>query len=64
MQFLEHIGWSGLVLMDDIHYDYFPELKKMWESLDYEKYNLTEIGHWSGTGLINFGNKYKIKIVD
>jgi len=64
LKFLEGTGWSGLILLDDIAYDEFPELKKMWDTLDYDKYNLTEIGHWSGTGMINFGNKYEIEIID
>lgn len=63
IDYLKNIGWSGLLLLDDISWNDFPELKSFWKNLKYEKYDLTDIGHFSGTGLINFGNKYSIKVV-
>jgi hypothetical protein len=63
LRFLEEKDWKGLLLLDDIT-DEWPAIKKMWDELPYEKYDLTDIGHWSGTGLINFGKTYDIKIVD
>jgi predicted O-methyltransferase YrrM len=64
LKHLEEIGWSGLLLFDDIAWDDFPEMKKIWSSIEYEKYELTDVGHFSGTGLVNFGNKYDIQIVE
>ena len=61
-KFLEDIGWSGILLLDDIGPDW-KEMNSMWNSLPYEKYDVTDIGHFSGTGLINFGNKHEIKMV-
>lgn len=58
----EEKKWSGILLMDDTDTDTFPEFKKYWQELNYEKYDLTDVGHHSGTGLINFGNKHKIVI--
>lgn len=63
LRFLEEKGWKGLLLLDDIT-DEWPAIKKMWDELPYEKYDLTDVGHWSGTGLINFGKVYDIEIVD
>jgi hypothetical protein len=63
IKFLEEKGWKGLLLLDDIT-DEWPAIKEMWDAFPYEKYDLTDIGHWSGTGLINFGKTYNIKIVD
>jgi len=37
-------------------------IKKYWNELPYEKYDLSDIGHDSGTGLINFGKKHLIQI--
>jgi hypothetical protein len=53
--FIDHlikVKWSGLMLMDDIHY--FDDLKRLWGQLQLEKYDLTHVGHWSGTGLLCF----------
>lgn len=50
---LRSIGWSGTLIMDDIHH--FPELQIIYDKLAEEKYDITSIGHWSGTGVISFG---------
>lgn len=62
-KFLEEKGWSGLLLLDDIGIDWL-DMWKMWNSLPYEKFDVTDVGHYSGTGLINFGKKYEIEIVN
>lgn len=71
VDYLKSINWSGLLIFDDIRCicnccasHVFPELEKYWNSLDEEKYDLTDVGHDSGTGLINFGKKHKITIKD
>jgi hypothetical protein len=61
LQFLLDKGWSGLLLLDDIGPPW-PAIQSWWNSLPYEKYDLTDIGHWSGTGLVNIGDKFKIRI--
>lgn len=58
------LGWEGIILLDDISETLWPEINKMWNSLPYEKYDLTDIGHMSGTGLVNIGNKFKITIIE
>jgi hypothetical protein len=62
LDYLKKINWSGLLLLDDIKCDRFLELEKYWNTLNEEKYDLTDIGHDSGTGLINFGKKHTITI--
>ncbi len=49
---LHEIGWKGLLLLDDIHLN--NEMKEFWENIKEEKHDITSIGHWSGTGLVEF----------
>lgn len=44
--------WHGLMLMDDIRI--VPILTAIWNRMPLEKYDLTDKGHWSGTGLVVF----------
>lgn len=53
LEFLDVNNWHGLLLMDDINE--YPALTKIWANLDKKKYDLTHKGHWSGTGLVVFG---------
>lgn len=52
-------GFKGLMLLDDI-YEH-DEMKRWWKEVEdgaaeggYKAYDLTKIGHWSGTGLVDF----------
>ena len=50
---LVRLGFKGLLLLDDIHLN--PEMTALWQWLPCErKLDLTDIGHWSGTGLCVF----------
>jgi hypothetical protein len=51
-EFLKENKYKGLVMCDDIHLN--EPMKKWWETITEDKYDLTEKGHWSGTGLIHF----------
>jgi len=62
IQFLEEINWKGLLVFDDIGPEW-PALVNMWNNFEYEKHDLTDIGHWSGTGLINFHTDFTIKVI-
>jgi predicted O-methyltransferase YrrM len=58
MQFsnkLEQINYNGYVLCDDVDTNMFP-LRVWFESINRNKYHLTEIGHLTGSGLVDFGN--------
>jgi predicted O-methyltransferase YrrM len=49
---LEKYKYKGLVILDDIHLT--EQMKKLWSSIPHEKHDITQYGHWSGTGIINF----------
>jgi len=49
-------GFRGLVLLDDIHHPDISmrePMEKMWEELHWPKWDVTHVGHWSGTGLVS-----------
>lgn len=49
---LRLIKWKGIVIMDDIVI--FPELAKLWDEIPERRADWTDIGHYSGTGIIWF----------
>jgi hypothetical protein len=51
-KFLKEINYQGFVICDDIWY--FKEMRdNFWYNIPYEqRYDLTEMGHWSGTGVL------------
>jgi hypothetical protein len=53
-QLLQEIGYSGFVVWDDIWY--FKEMRNnfWYEIPDRQRYDLTLLGHWSGTGVTVF----------
>jgi len=62
MEFLEDKNWKGIILLDDIG-PAWPEVEDMWNSISEPKLDVTEVGHMSGTGLVNFGSKHVISLV-
>ena len=50
LDFLIDNNWHGKLLLDDINLN--QEMKNFWNGISHEKYDLTDIGHWSGTGLV------------
>jgi hypothetical protein len=51
-EYLKSINWKGILLLDDIHLN--EPMKKFWNRIEEKKYDITNIGHWSGTGLVVF----------
>lgn len=58
-------GYQGLLFLDDIHLN--PEMKKWWaelqenaSSMNYRCFDLTAIGHSTGSGLVDFSGKVEI----
>jgi hypothetical protein len=49
---LHDIGWKGVLILDDIHLN--EPMREFWKSITEEKYDATNIGHWSGTGVVLF----------
>lgn len=54
-EYLKEKNWNGILIYDDIYFN--PAMTEMWKSIDIEKYDLTRIGHSSGTGVVIFDNK-------
>ena len=49
---LKSINWKGILILDDIHLN--EPMKNFWNRIEEKKYDITNIGHWSGTGLVVF----------
>lgn len=56
---LLNTNFKGFLICDDININ--DDMKKFWNSIDKEKYDISDIGHWSGTGIVNFSDE-KIEI--
>jgi hypothetical protein len=70
---LQAIGYRGLLLLDDIHLN--DEMKEWWRELQagaegppgadggppYRAYDVTAVGHTSGTGLVDFSSRLTVK---
>jgi len=52
--FLKENHFKGLLVLDDIHLN--DPMRRFWGSIDMPKEDLTDIGHWSGTGIVDFGS--------
>lgn len=50
--YLFEINYKGYLICDDIFLN--TGMKDWWESIQIEKYDITELGHFSGTGIVNF----------
>jgi hypothetical protein len=62
--YLKDINYTGFVICDDIWY--FKEMRdNFWYKIpNSNKYDLTDIGHWSGTGIIAFNNNHNLQKYD
>lgn len=54
-QHLQQSGFKGLLVLDDIHLN--PEMEAFWENISEPKWDATRLGHWSGTGLVDFSRQ-------
>jgi SAM-dependent methyltransferase len=50
---LKEINYKGLWFLDDIHLN--PAMRAFWSSIEEPKEDITDLGHWSGSGLVDFG---------
>ena len=57
---LASTNFNGFLICDDINLN--DGMKDFWNSIDKEKYDISELGHWSGTGIVNFSDE-KIEII-
>ena len=58
--------FEGILMLDDIHFN--QEMGQWWKELQdnadqwgFKAYDLTSVGHFSGTGLLDFSGKLVIK---
>ena len=51
--YLKENNYSGLLFLDDIHLN--SSMKSFWSSIVEPKEDITDLGHWSGSGLVDFG---------
>ena len=49
---LDAAGYEGLLLLDDVHLN--AAMQDFWSRISLEKFDLTPLGHCSGTGLVRF----------
>ena len=59
--YLKSINYNGFIICNNIWY--FKEMRdKFWYKINHEeRYDITDVGHWSGTGIINLNNDVKFK---
>jgi hypothetical protein len=50
--YLVLINYKGYLLLDDIHLNF--EMEKFWGNINKEKYDITNIGHITGSGVVYF----------
>jgi predicted O-methyltransferase YrrM len=50
MAALRGMGYQGIVVLDDIRLN--DQMKTFWANIPERKYDLTQYGHWSGTGVV------------
>ena len=55
-RYLSDIGYTGFVVYDDIWY--FKSMRNnLWYKIpESQRYDLTEVGHWSGCGIVSFND--------
>ena len=50
--FLKKNKYQGLLFLDDIHLN--QSMEDFWNSITENKEDVTDVGHWSGSGLVDF----------
>ena len=59
MNKLYKMGFSGIILLDDIHHPQPKErilMENLWKNINLKKYDVTKYGHFSGTGIVIMNN--------
>ena len=54
LDFLERNNYRGLLILDDIYLN--ATMMALWERIPLPKEDVSDIGHWSGTGLVDFSH--------
>jgi hypothetical protein len=59
-------GFSGIILLDDIHHPQPREkilMENLWKNINIKKYDLTNYGHFSGTGVVLMNTNIDLELV-
>ena len=59
---LYDMKYMGLLLFDDIVA--FEKMRVFWNTVQYKKHDITSVGHWSGTGIIDMFNKFDVEVIN
>jgi SAM-dependent methyltransferase len=51
-RYLKKIDYKKVLFLDDIHLN--PPMERFWEQICESKNDVTELGHWSGSGIVDF----------
>ena len=54
-EFLENINYKGCLILDDIKLN--QEMIKFWKEINNEKYDVSHLGHATGTGIVFFNER-------
>lgn len=57
---LKHIGFKGLLFLGDIHLN--AVMDDLWEEIDLDKADLSDLGHHSGAGLVDFNEARAVEV--
>lgn len=60
---LEKLNYKGFLICDDVFSTIHPKCTEWYSTLEIEKYDLTDVGHSHGTGLINYFRDGRVKII-
>jgi hypothetical protein len=52
IEWLSKKQYKGSVIFDDIHLN--SNMRNFWKNIKQDRIDLTEFGHWSGTGMVKF----------
>lgn len=58
MKALKDVGFQGIVYLDDIHLN--EQMNSFWDGIKEKKIDVTSVGHFSGSGIVFYGDKYNI----
>ena len=57
---LKQIDYKGILILDDIHLQKYGDMEGFWQKIDLPKYDLTLVGHCTGTGMVDFSGQLQV----
>ena len=66
MNKLYKMGFSGIILLDDIHHPQPKEkllMENLWKNINLKKYDVTKYGHFSGTGIVIMNSNIQFELL-